>query len=149
MFVEIQRADTKATALCGVTGGLLAIVAGAVLTAPTGSSRVLGWVLALVGVLLGAALVSALRALRPVFPKEDGLMWQDESASGESGGTEPPGRTPGQVVSAEEFGPRATRSVVLTRLARRKFRAVKASADLTVAAIGVAGMGLLLAFVMS
>ncbi|SCE06660.1 hypothetical protein GA0115239_11851, partial [Streptomyces sp. BpilaLS-43] len=82
MFVEVQRADTKATALSGVTGALLAITAGAALATPVNSSRMLSVAMALVGALLGAALVSSLMALRPIFPKDDGLVWPDQFVGG-------------------------------------------------------------------
>ncbi|MDH6542948.1 hypothetical protein [Streptomyces sp. SPB4] len=138
MFVEIQRADTKATALCGVTGALLAIVVGTALSAQVGPSRPLAVSMALTGLLLAAALVAALRALRPVFPRNDGLVWRDESVFR---GSDPVG------TSAAPEG-QADGSAALTALARRKFRAIKLGVDLTVAGIGVAGLGLLLTFAM-
>ncbi|GHD24772.1 hypothetical protein [Streptomyces galbus] len=90
MFVEVQRADTKATALSGVTGALLAITAGTALSTPVNSSRMLSVAVALVGVLLGAALVSTLMALRPIFPKDDGLVWREEFTGGGSGSRHSP-----------------------------------------------------------
>ncbi|ATW46679.1 hypothetical protein CGZ69_00155 [Streptomyces peucetius subsp. caesius ATCC 27952] len=150
MFVEVQRADTKATALCGVTGGLLAVVAGTALSTPVGSSWMLGVALALVGALLGAALVLALRALRPVFPKDDRLVWQGSLLrQGSACVHAPTAFVLCRVSSAEGRPCEAERLALLTALARRKFRAISGSVDLTVAALGVAGLGLLLVFLMS
>ncbi|MFD6935367.1 hypothetical protein ACFWAP_04305 [Streptomyces goshikiensis] len=145
MFVEVQRADTKATALCGVTGALLAIVAGTALSTPVDSTRLLSAAAALVGTLFGAALVSALIALRPVFPKDDGLLWREEFVGGGSGSGHAslPAPRPTNSAAGRE------REAALTTLARRKFRAIKVAVDLTVAAISVAGSALLLAFLTS
>ncbi|MFD7256218.1 hypothetical protein [Streptomyces sp. NPDC059874] len=145
MFVEVQRADTKATALCGVTGGLLAIVAGTALSTPVCSTRLLSAAAALVGMLFRAALVSALIALRPVFPKDDGLVWREEFVGGGSGSGHAslPAPRPTNSTAGRE------REATLTTLARRKFRAIKVAVELTVAAISVAGSVLLLAFLTS
>ncbi|MEV6728393.1 MULTISPECIES: hypothetical protein [unclassified Streptomyces] len=145
MFVEVQRADTKATALCGVTGALLAITAGMAVSTPVGSSRLLSAAVALVGTLLGAALISALRALRPVFPKDDGLVWREEFVAEGSGSGHAPTSVPRPVNCTQ--GPE--REAALTALARRKFRAIKVAVDFTVAAISVAGLVLLLTFLAS
>lgn len=150
MFVEVQRADTKATALCGVTGGLLAVVAGTALSTPVGASSMLGAALSLVGALLGAALISALRALRPVFPKDNRLVWRGSFLRQESRCVQvPTAFVLCRVSSAERLPCEAERLALLTALARRKFRAIRGSVDLTVAALGVAGLGLLLVFLMS
>ncbi|WP_455353373.1 hypothetical protein [Streptomyces sp. SYSU K217416] len=146
MFVEVQRADTKATALCGATGALLAITAAVAVSTPVGSSRLLSAAVALVGTLLGAALVSALTALRPVFPKDDGLVWREEFVGDLSGSGHASASVPRRPVNCTE-GPE--RGAALTTLARRKFRAIKVAVDLTVAAIGVAGSVLLLTFLAS
>lgn len=67
-FVEVQRADTKATALCGIAGGLLA--AGvAVLTSAHGMPLIGVFSLVLMCLLLMAAIGAALLALRPVVPR--------------------------------------------------------------------------------
>ncbi|TXS71634.1 hypothetical protein [Streptomyces sp. sk2.1] len=146
MFVEVQRADTKATALSGVTGALLAITAGTALSTPVNSSRMLSVAAALVGALLGAALVSALIALRPIFPKDDGLVWREEFVGGGSGSRNSSASVPRRPVSCTEL---PEREAVLTTLARQKFRAVKVAVDLTVAAISMAGLVLLLTFLAS
>ncbi|MFJ3582333.1 hypothetical protein ACIPPS_08850 [Streptomyces sp. NPDC090127] len=146
MFVEVQRADTKATALCGVTGALLAITAGTALSTPVSSSRVLSVAVALVGTLVGAALVSALTALRPIFPKDDGLVWREDSVGGGTGSRHASASGPRRPVNCTEL---PEREAALITLARRKFRAIKVAVDLTVAAISVAGLALLLTFLMS
>ncbi|MFV6028871.1 hypothetical protein [Streptomyces sp. NPDC056264] len=145
MFVEVQRADAKATALCGVAGALLAIVAGTALSTPVGSTRLLSAAAALVSTLFGAALVSALIALRPVFPKDDGLVWREEFVGGDSGSGHASLPAPRPMNSAA----RRQREAALAALARRKFRAIKVAVDLTVAAISVAGSVLLIAFLTS
>jgi hypothetical protein len=143
MFVEVQRADTKATALCGVTGALLAIAAGTALSTPVGSSRMLSAAMALVGTLLGAALVSALTALRPIFPKDDGLVWREEFVGRGSGSRHASASIPRRPVNCPEL---PEREAALLSLARRKFRAIKVAVDLTVAALSVAELVLLLTF---
>ncbi|MFF3606740.1 hypothetical protein [Streptomyces sp. NPDC002463] len=124
LFVEVQRADTKATALCGVAGGLLALVAGVWVSSPAGGS--VGPVLVVVAVLLGAAVGAALMALRPVLPRRVGFGWE---AGGDLEG-----------LMRQEAG----RMAVFEGLARRKFGAVRWSVDLVVAALAVAGLGLLI-----
>ncbi|MEU0051861.1 hypothetical protein [Streptomyces sp. NPDC006309] len=146
MFVEVQRADTKATALSGVTGALLAITAGTALSTPVNSSRMLSVAMALVGTLLGAALVSALMALRPIFPKDDGLVWREEFVGGRSASRHSSAPVPRRPANCNEL---PEREAALTTLARRKFRAIKVAVDLTVAAISVAGLVLLLTFLAS
>ncbi|MFI6348471.1 hypothetical protein [Streptomyces sp. NPDC050560] len=143
MFVEVQRADAKATALCGVTGALLAITAGTGLSTSVGSSRLLSLAITLVGTLLGTALASALTALRPVFPKDDGLIWREVFACGDR-------HASGSVPRGSASCPRSPeREAALITLARRKFRAIKVAVDLTVASIVVAGLVLLLTFLTS
>ncbi|WP_329316260.1 hypothetical protein OG723_40375 [Streptomyces sp. NBC_01278] len=95
----------------------------------------------MVSTLLGAALISALRALRPIFPKEDRLIWREEPVPGGTGSehrSAAPLSPPVNLTEGREL------ETVLTTLARRKFRAIKLAIDLTVAAISVAGLGLLL-----
>lgn len=146
MFVEVQRADTKATALSAVTGALLAITAGTALSTPVNSSHMLSAAMALVGTLLGAALVSALMALRPNFPKDNGLVWREEFIGGGSGSRRSSASDPRRPVNCSEL---PEREAALTALARRKFRAIKVAVDFTVAAISVAGLVLLLTFLAS
>ncbi|MFF0478527.1 hypothetical protein [Streptomyces sp. NPDC004284] len=124
LFVEVQRADTKATALCGVAGGLLALVAGVWVSSPVGGP--VGPVLVVVAVLLGAAVGAALMALRPVLPRGVGFGWE--------GGGDLEG------LIRQEAG----RMAVFEELVRRKFGAVRWSVDLVVAALAVAGLGLLI-----
>ncbi|MFP1629774.1 Pycsar system effector family protein [Streptomyces sp. 5K101] len=145
MFVEVQRADGKAAALCAVAGGLLAVV-GAALAALDGAH----WssaVLAGSCILLGAALVAALLAIRPVLPSGNALTGLEGICAGSAAE---------DVVAAFQ----AMRGVDLVPaevdrlslragLARRKYRAIKASVDLIITAIFVAGIGLLITYVTS
>ncbi|MGI5473264.1 hypothetical protein [Streptomyces sp. CA-132043] len=134
-FVEVQRADTKATALCGVAGGLLAVEV-AVLSSIGSMPRTVVWCLALVSVLLLAAVGAALLALRPVVPRNgldtelvgDAVSQRDDLLSA--------GRS--------EERRREMRTLrVLAYLADRKLRSVRVAVDLVLAALLVAGMGLL------
>ncbi|MEU9705246.1 hypothetical protein [Streptomyces sp. NPDC047981] len=125
MFVEVQRADTKATALCGVAGGLLALVAGMWVSSPV--RGLVGPVLLVVAGLLVAAVGAALMALRPVLPRGVSSAWE---ADGDPEG-----------LIRQEAG----RMAVFERLSRRKFGAVRWSVDLVIAALAVAGLGLLIA----
>ncbi|MEU6547912.1 Pycsar system effector family protein [Streptomyces nigra] len=144
VFVEVQRADTKATTLCGVAGALLAADAAALSGAPAS-----GWMsvaaLACAAVLLGVALVVALSAIRPVVPRE-GRFRPFAGSAPADGGTE-------EVVSAFSGGvdeyvrAEAERLMVLAGLAQRKFRAVKWAVDLTATAVGMAGIGLLSVYI--
>ncbi|MGW7307267.1 hypothetical protein ACWGI1_17005 [Streptomyces sp. NPDC054835] len=129
LFVELQRADTKATALCGVAGGLLALVAGVWVASPVGGP--LGPVLAVVAMLLGSAVGAALVALRPVLPRGTGAGWGTRGVAQ---------RTDVKSLTRQEAG----RLAVFEVLARRKFGAVRWSVDLVVAALAMAGMGLLI-----
>ncbi|MFB7360291.1 hypothetical protein [Streptomyces gardneri] len=129
LFVEVQRADTKATALCGVAGGLLALIAGVWVASPDGDP--LGPVLAVVAVLLGSAVGAALMALRPVLPRGAAFGW---------GARDAVQRTDVESLTHQEVG----RLAVFEVLARRKFGAVRWSVDLVVAALAMAGMGLLI-----
>lgn len=67
-LAEVQRADTKATTLCGVAGGLLALSVAA-LAQKTGIPLGAVFGLAASSLLLVAAVGAALLALRPVLPR--------------------------------------------------------------------------------
>jgi hypothetical protein len=145
MFVEVQRADTKATTLCGVAGGLLAVDAAALSSVPR-SGRLAIAVLACVAVLLGAALVAALSAIRPVVPRGGefrsfAVADREEERSGNA-------LAAFAVRNADERARmEAARLALYSGLAQRKFRAVKWAVDLTATAAGVAGIGLLSVYI--
>ncbi|MFJ9981519.1 hypothetical protein [Streptomyces cyaneofuscatus] len=136
-FVEVQRADTKATALCGIAGGLLA--AGvAVLSSAHGMAPIAVFFLVLMCLLLMAAIGAALLALRPVVPSA-GLHTE---LMGEA------------LVHHRDGVSRTThwelerhiedrRLRVLAWLADRKLRAARLSVDFALAALLMAGMCLL------
>ncbi|MFE3637495.1 Pycsar system effector family protein [Streptomyces sp. NPDC059168] len=141
MFVEMQRADGKATTLCGVAGGLLTVDAAA-LSALRGAPPLPVAVLACTAALLGMALVAALYAIRPVLRRIAGPAAFGAFTSGL--------RRPEEVVSAfasmdteEDLRAEAERLALLAALARRKFRAVMRAVDLTAVAVAMAGIGLL------
>ncbi|MEV5434122.1 Pycsar system effector family protein [Streptomyces sp. NPDC052701] len=141
MFVEMQRADAKATTLCGVAGALLAVDAAA-LSALRGDPLLPMAVLACAAALLGMALVAALHAIRPAFSRAVGPAAFGAFASDR--------HRPEEVVSAfasmdakEDLQAEAERLALLAALARRKFRAVRWAVDLTTAAVAMAGIGLL------
>lgn len=145
MFVEVQRADTKATTLCGVAGGLLAVDAAA-LSSVSRSGWLAVTVLACAAVLLGAALLTALSAIRPVVPRGGEFRIFASAVPEEDG--------PGNALAAfavmnpgERVGVEAERLALYSSLAQRKFRAVKWAVDLTATAVGMAGIGLLSVYI--
>jgi hypothetical protein len=146
MFVQVQRADGKATALCGVTGGLLAVSAAGL---PTLAH--MGWMAVDVVVctcaLLSLGLAASLSALRPVLPEGNMLTGLEAICSGDT--AEDVLAACELMTSLDHLRVEASRLATLAGLARRKYRAIKASVDLTVAALLVAGMGLLFAYVMA
>ncbi|WP_394436099.1 hypothetical protein [Streptomyces sp. SGAir0957] len=135
-FVEVQRADTKATALCGVAGGFLA--AGiAVLSSARGVPPVCRLLVLLVCVLLVCAVGAALCALRPVVPRE-GLRTVLARRAG--------GSSPHSGGVSDGGGRSECCFQVLARLADRKLRTVRFSTDLVLVALVVAGICLLSGF---
>lgn len=145
MFMEVQRADTKATALCGVAGGLLAVDA-AVLSGMRRSSWVPLTVLGCAAVFLGMAIVAAMFAIRPVLPRGGRLkvfVWPDPGCrrSGE-GLSDVPVMSVRECLRAE-----AERLALFTMLAQRKFRAVKWAVDFTTTALVLAGFGVLILYI--
>lgn len=141
LFVEVQRADTKATVLCGLDAALLAVVVAAL---PVAAEA--GWVvraaLALTSAGAAAALVAALLALRPVLPDGTALTGMDGPC---------PDGVPEAVVATATWqaaGGRLqadARNVArLAALAHRKFRIIRVAVDLTVITLGVAGIGVLI-----
>ncbi|MFJ9718542.1 Pycsar system effector family protein [Streptomyces sp. NPDC101213] len=141
MFIEVQRADVKATTLCGVTGGLLAVDA-AVLSGVSKSGWLPAAALACAAAFLGTALVVAVVAIRPILPRSGELRvfacWPagSDQLQGISSAIEAMG-------SREYLQAEVERLTMFTALARRKFRAVRWAADFTVAAVAMAGIGLL------
>ncbi|MGW6888127.1 hypothetical protein [Streptomyces chartreusis] len=135
MFTEVQRADTKATTLCGVIGGLLAIDA-AVLSVVPKSAWMSVTALAGAAVLLGVALVLAICAIRPVLPR--GGRLRVFLCSGTESRRPPVDR---------QLRVQAERLELFTALAQRKFRIVRWSVDVTATALAVAGAGLLVLYI--
>ncbi|MFD4231400.1 hypothetical protein [Streptomyces sp. NPDC058545] len=144
MVIELQRADSKATALCGAAGGLLA--AGVAMLSGIGAAP---WVLVMAllsaSVLLAISVGAALLALRPVLPRtaSPGAL-----LGGRRGVDIGPLVTSCVRLSAEDqLRLEEERLAVLAALARRKFRAVRVAVDLVVGALTVAGIGLLIPYV--
>jgi hypothetical protein len=136
-FAEVQRADTKATALCGIAGGLLA--AGvAVLSSADGMYLLAACSLILMCLLLIAAIWAALLALRPAVPRS-GLRaaLMSEAVVSDRGGVSADAR--GELERHVE----AHRLQVLAWLADRKLRSVRLAVDFALAALLMAGMCLL------
>ncbi|MGW2327940.1 hypothetical protein ACWC5C_19475 [Streptomyces sp. NPDC001700] len=142
-FVEVQRADTKATALCGIAGGLLA--AGvAVLSSTSGMPRISVFSLVVMCLLPLAAIGAALLALRPVVPQSglrDALM--AEAAVHHRCGVS--AATRGEFERHVE----ARRLGVFAWLADRKLRTARLAVDFALAALLVAGMCLLSYFLIN
>ncbi len=140
-FTEVQRADTKAAALCGVTGGLLAL-AVTVLGHANERERPLALGLGVACTLLIGAVITALGALRPVLPRA-GLP-AVLAAEAEGGSPEPRGAQASSVGLPPAGGTaQARRLEVLAALAARKLRAVRLAVDLIRIALVVAGFALL------
>ncbi|MDL5204283.1 hypothetical protein [Streptomyces sp. ALI-76-A] len=136
-FVEVQRADTKATALCGIAGGLLA--AGvAVLSSADGMPLLAVISQVLMCLLLIAAIVAALLTLRPVVPRP-GLRAElmSEAVVHDRAGVSAAAR--GELERHAE----AHRLQVLAWLADRKLRSVRLAVDFALAALPMAGICLL------
>ncbi|RMB81087.1 hypothetical protein [Streptomyces shenzhenensis] len=128
-FVEVQRADTKAAALCGIAGGLLA--AGVALLSNADGMPPIGmFSLVLMCLFLMVAIGAALLALRPVVPRA-GLHAEligDAAAR--------------HRVELERHA-EAHRLRVLAWLADRKLRTARLAIDFALAALLMAGMCLL------
>ncbi|MGV9343038.1 hypothetical protein [Streptomyces sp. NPDC003688] len=123
MVVELQRADAKATAVCGAAAGLLTV--GVAMLCGVNAPPTLEVVLLLTSLLLTAAVGAALRALRPALPAA--------GAPGELLGLRR-GADAGLLVasfaemsSARQQHLAEKRLSVMAVLARRKFRAVRLS----------------------
>ncbi|QDY79490.1 hypothetical protein [Streptomyces qinzhouensis] len=136
-FVEVQRADTKATALCGIAGGLLA--AGVAVLAGTHDMPLLAAILlVLMCLLLMAAMGAALLTLRPSVPRSGlGAELMSEALVDYRVGVSAAAR--GELERHVE----ARRLEVLAWLADRKLRAARLSVDFALAALVMAGICLL------
>ncbi|MGW4393318.1 Pycsar system effector family protein [Streptomyces sp. NPDC004685] len=142
MVVELQRADAKATALCGAAGGLLA--AGVAMLSGVNAPRGLVVALLLASSLLAAAVGAALWALRPVLPRTDApgeLLGLRRGAD-----ARPLVASIAEMSSARQQHLEEKRLSVMAVLARRKFRAIRLAVDLVVVGLAVAGIGLLIAY---
>lgn len=143
IVVELQRADTKAAALCAAAGGLLTadVTALSVLGAPLFPRLAL----LVAAVLLASALGSALRALRPALPHRGRRSELLAVRCGADAGL--------LVASLAEMSCAGQRRMeeqrlsVMALLARRKFRTVRLAVDLISGALLTAGLGLLVAYV--
>ncbi|MFC4463647.1 hypothetical protein ACFPH6_03365 [Streptomyces xiangluensis] len=142
-FVEVQRADTKATALCGIAGGLLA--AGiAVLSSTDDMPLIAVLSLVLMCLLLLVAIGTALLALRPVVPRSglrtelmtEAVMYRRFGVSAASHGE-------------LERHVETHRLQVLAWLADRKLRAARLAVDFALAALLMAGICLLSCFLVN
>ncbi|KAF2775103.1 hypothetical protein [Streptomyces sp. OM5714] len=134
-FTEVQRADTKAAAVCGLAGGLLAL-SGAALAQEDGLSRIPYALLLTTTALLGVSLAAALLALRPAMPTA-GLRAELTDADASVFGEGP------HHVGAARRRWQERRLRALSLLADRKLRLVRLSVDLVLVALSMAGMALL------
>ncbi|MEU2135039.1 hypothetical protein [Streptomyces sp. NPDC018352] len=145
MFVEVQRADTKAAALFGVAGGLLAAVVACILES-SARWNWMGWPLIVpLGALalpLLAAIAAALAALRPTLDWRCNLPLQEEG--GLDGNTLHP-RWLQSLGEQKQVLAETQRLTVLRALARRKYRLIRLAVDLIMSAHVVAGSALLIA----
>ncbi|MCT9113047.1 Pycsar system effector family protein [Streptomyces mirabilis] len=142
MGVELQRADGKATALCGAAGGLL--TAGVAILSGADAPRGLVVALLSASLLLAAAVGAALWALRPALPRGGapgellGLRREVDAGA----------LVASFAVMTSESQQRLEerRLSVMAVLARRKFRAVRLAADLVLVSLAMAGIGLLITY---
>ncbi|WP_381803934.1 Pycsar system effector family protein [Streptomyces niveus] len=143
MVVELQRADAKATALCGAAGGLL--TAGVAMLSGIDAPRGLVVALLLASLLMAAAVGTALWALRPALPRTGApgelLGLRREADAGSLVASFAEMNNARQQHLAEE------RLSVMAVLARRKFRAVRLTVDLVVVALTIAGIRLLSSYI--
>lgn len=146
LFVEVQRADSKAAVLCGLAGGLLAVVVAA-LSALDDAAWSAKNALALACGLLGVALVAALWAIRPVLPRDRDLTGLE--------GPSPTGDPETLIVALaamnreERQRADALQVARLAALAHRKFRVIRLAVDLAASALGMAGIALLITYMAS
>ncbi|MFF8479140.1 Pycsar system effector family protein [Streptomyces sp. NPDC015414] len=142
IVIELQRADSKAAALCGAAGALLTadVATLSVLDGP----RLLGVALLSASLLLAAALGMALWALRPALPRA--------GTSGEllalrcGADAESLVASLARLNSVGQQRLEERRLSVMAVLARRKFRAVRLAVDMLTVALVVAGIGLLITY---
>lgn len=141
MFIEVQRTDTKGAALFGVAGGLLA---AAVACGLSDTAHRAGWPLltplGAMSLLLIAAIVALLVALRPALDwRRDPLVW-DEDVDNASDAL----RWVRSLDELQQLRVEAERLFMLRSLARRKYRLIRLSVNLIVAALSLAGSTLLI-----
>ncbi|KJS63299.1 hypothetical protein VM95_03560 [Streptomyces rubellomurinus] len=141
VLVELQRADGKATALCGLASGALAATVAAVPLWSTGSVLLTAAVLGGCVLLLAAA-AAALLAIRPVTPQGRSLVESELFRPG-----------PGSMSTVADLATLERAALIemevqrlrrLAELAERKFRAVRTAVDLIIVAGTVTGIGLLI-----
>ncbi|MGW7291729.1 Pycsar system effector family protein [Streptomyces xiamenensis] len=145
LFVEVQRADGKAAALCGLTGGLLAAGIAALSNWGNAAWPAKASLVVACGLLV-SALVAALAALRPSFPRHPRSAMEGPAR----GGCAQALVTSVVAMSSEErLHADAVQVTRLGALAHRKFRAIKVAVDLIMPALFMAGIGLLIAYMTS
>lgn len=145
LVVELQRADSKAAAVCGAAGGLL--TAGVATLSLLDAPLFLAVGLLSASLLLAAALGSALWVLRPVLPRSGApgeLLAVRDGAD-----AEPLVASLVQMSCEGQQRMEEQRLSVMAVLARRKFRAVRVAVDLVVIALAMAGIGLLITYMPS
>lgn len=144
-FTEVQRADVKATVLCGVSGALLGVgVVG--LTGAGGVPWVLACSLVVACVLLGLSVGVSLWAIRPVIPV--GGFQHELAGSGGARGLEEFVAAVERGGAAEEQWWEVRRLWVLSVLAGRKLVWVRLGVDLVISALVVAGLGVLITYML-
>lgn len=140
-FAELQRADAKATAVCGIAGGLLTVCIG-MLSRLGGLPWPLMSMLVLACLLLAGGVSAALWVLRPVAPQ---MGLRRELV----GGTDAPDVEAFTIAASRrnaeaEQRAQARRLWMLAHLAGRKLRMIRLAVDLVVMATVLAGTGLLI-----
>ncbi|WP_129837905.1 Pycsar system effector family protein [Streptomyces sp. RFCAC02] len=147
MFTEVQRADSKATTLCGVAGGMLGVdIAALSAVRECGGLPLITQTTATI--LLAVALITAMYAIRPALPRDGRLRTfactapaNDQSESGWPACS--------VVCGGDHLRAEAARLAMFTTLAQQKFRAIKWAVDFVATATTVATLGLLIPYVSS
>ena len=147
MFAEVQRADSKATTLCGIAGGMMGVDIAAL-----SAARECGWLplitLTTAAALLAVALIIAMSAIRPALPRDGRLRTfaGTTPANDQSEGSSPACPTG---CGDGHLRADAAKLALFTALAQQKFRAVKWAVDFVATATAVATLGLLILYVSS
>jgi hypothetical protein len=141
VFAEVQRADTKAAAVCAATVGTAAITVAA-LSAGLSLGALPRVLLAMACVLQSLAFLTAVLVLRPATRTTGQRFLPYEGHTVEEVMARVSHRSAGQLARAE-----AERFVMLSHLAQRKYRLLRWAVDELCAALVASGLAAVLAWI--